>query len=205
MSAVYFSGLDLGQTTDHSALAVVERTTQPHPTKPRQTVYHFAVRHLHRWPLGTSYPQVVTDVKTLFATLPLKDTVLAIDRTGVGRAVVDHFVSAGISASLQPLTITGGEKSSAGSVAKKDLVSAVQVPLQDRRLKIAAGLPLASVLAEELAAFRVKVTLAGNETFEAWRERDHDDLVLAVALALWVGSIPPLYFGGFLRGVDADP
>jgi hypothetical protein len=205
MGVEYFSGLDLGQTTDPSALAVVERITQPHPTKPRHTVHHFAVRHLHRWPLGTSYPQVVADVKTMFASPPLKDTVLAIDRTGVGRAVVDQFVSAGISASLRPLTITGGEKSSAGSVAKKDLVSAVQVPLQDRRLKIASGLPLASVLAEELAVFRVKMTEAGNETYGAWRERDHDDLVLAVALALWVGCIPPLYFGGFLRGVDTDP
>jgi hypothetical protein len=202
MRIAYFSGLDLGQTSDFSALAVVERTTQPHATKARQTVQHFAVRHLHRWPLGTSYPQVVADVKTLFASPQLKETVLAIDRTGVGRAVVDQFVSAGISASLQPLTITGGEKSSAGSVAKKDLVSAVQVPLQDRRLKIAEGLPLASVLAEELAAFRVKITVAGNEQFAAWRERDHDDLVLAVALALWVASIPPLYFGGFLRGID---
>jgi hypothetical protein len=27
--------------------------------------------------------------------------------------------------------------------------------------------------------------VAGNETFESWRERDHDDLVFAVALACW--------------------
>jgi hypothetical protein len=87
------------------------------------------------------------------------------------------------------VTIAGREKSSGGSVAKRDLVGAVQVPLRDRRLKIAEGLPLAAVLAEELSAFRVKVTVAGNETFEAWRERDHDDLVLAVALALWAGSL----------------
>jgi hypothetical protein len=65
--------------------------------------------------------------------------------------------------------------------------------LQDRRLKVVGGLPLASLRADEPAAFRVKVTLAGNETFESWRERDHDDLVLAVALALWVGSFPPGY------------
>ncbi len=39
----------------------------------------------------------------------------------------------------------------------------------------------------------VKVTLAGNEQFESWRERDHDDLVLAVALALYEGSRPGGY------------
>jgi hypothetical protein len=59
------------------------------------------------------------------------------------------------------------------------------------QVAIAEGLPLTAVLAEELAAFRVKVTPAGNETFEAWRERDHDDLVLAVALALSAGSFRP--------------
>lgn len=40
----------------------------------------------------------------------------------------------------------------------------------------------------ELEAFRVKVTASANETFGAWRERDHDDLVLATALAAWAGE-----------------
>jgi hypothetical protein len=188
----YFSGLDLGQMQDYSALAVVERTTLPHPDNSRKTLYHFAVRHLHRWPLGTAYPAIVTDVRTLFATAPLQDSRLAVDQTGVGRAVVDLFRSAGITANLWPITITHGESGHGSTVAKKNLVGAVQVPLQDRRLKIAESLPLASVLAEELSMFRVKVTLSANETFEAWRERDHDDLVLALALALYVGSIPPV-------------
>jgi hypothetical protein len=34
----------------------------------------------------------------------------------------------------------------------------------------------------------IGVTAAGNETFEAWRDHDHDDLVLAVALPLYAGS-----------------
>jgi hypothetical protein len=41
---------------------------------------------------------------------------------------------------------------------------------------------------QELMNFRVKVAASANETFEAWRERDHDDLVLAVANAAWVGE-----------------
>ena len=66
-------------------------------------------------------------------------------------------------------------------MAKKDLVGRVQAPLQDGRPKVAEPLPLA----EELATFRVEVTQARDETFEAWRERDHDDLVLAVPLSLY--------------------
>jgi hypothetical protein len=192
METRYYSGLDLGQMQDYSALAVVERTTHPHPEQPKKTLDHFAVRHLHRWPLGTAYPAIVADVRTLFAAPPLTSTTLAVDQTGVGRAVVDLFRAAGITASLWPLTITHGESGHGSTVAKKNLVGAVQVPLQDRRLKIAESLPLAPVLAEELCLFRVKVTLSANETFEAWRERDHDDLVLALALALYVGSFPPM-------------
>lgn len=54
----------------------------------------------------------------------------------------------------------------------------------------------------ELGLFRVKVTLSANETFETWRERDHDDLVLALALALYVGSIPPMYWAIPLTPAD---
>jgi hypothetical protein len=31
----------------------------------------------------------------------------------------------------------------------------------------------------------VKITPSGNEQYGAWREGEHDDLVLAVALACW--------------------
>ena len=42
---------------------------------------------------------------------------------------------------------------------------------------------------------------AGNDTYEAWRESDHDDLVLAAAIACWYGekklgsilTLPPMY------------
>lgn len=188
----FFSGLDLGQMQDYSALVVVERTSFPDPHKAGKSIWHFAVRHMHRWPLGTAYPAIVADMKTLFEGPPLADSTLAVDQTGVGRAVVDLFRTAGIRTSLRPYTITHGESGRASTVPKKNLVGAVQVPLQDRRLKIADSLPLAPVLTAELGLFRVKVTAAANETFEAWRERDHDDLVLALALAMYVGSFPPL-------------
>jgi len=143
-----------------------------------------------RWPLGMAYTAIVADVRRLFAAPPLMGTAQAVDQTGMGRAVFDLFRTAGITASLRPFTITHGESGHGCTVDKKNLVGVVHVPLQDQRLKIAESLPLAPVLAEELSLFRVKVTAATNETFEAWRERDHDDLVLALVLAMYVGSIP---------------
>ena len=62
----------------------------------------------------------------------------------------------------------------------------VEPAVEDR-----AELPEAEILVAELKAFSVKITQAGNETFESWRERDHDDMVLAVAMALWLAERAP--------------
>jgi len=76
-------------------------------------------------------------------------------------------------------------------VVKKRLVGAVQIPLQSGRLRFAEALDLTPVLVKEMEAYRLKVTVVRDETFEAWRERDHDDLVLALALAVYVASFRP--------------
>jgi len=64
----------------------------------------------------------------------------------------------------------------------------VQVYLQSKRLKIASQLPEADTLTRELQNFQVKITDAANDTYGAWREGTHADLVLAAALALWTGT-----------------
>jgi len=65
-------------------------------------------------------------------------------------------------------------------------VSVLIAIYQSERLKIAAGLVEGPTLIHELVNFRPKVNIAtGNESFEAWRESIHDDLVLAVAMAVW--------------------
>jgi hypothetical protein len=53
----------------------------------------------------------------------------------------------------------------------------------------APGLALAPVLTEELSRFKMKFNAAtAHDSYAAWREGDHDDLVLATALAAWWGS-----------------
>ena len=54
------------------------------------------------------------------------------------------------------------------------------------RLKVADGLPDAAALLRELMDFRVTITARANETFGAGTQRGSDDLVLALALAVWV-------------------
>jgi hypothetical protein len=187
-------GFDPGQANDYAALAVLERRDPPGAGPDVTRPSHYAVRHLGRWPLGTAYPKVVADVARLVRALPA-NPVLAVDATGVGRPVVDLLHQERLSASIYPITITGGLGVTAGqigpNVPKRDLVSTLQVLLQTRRLKIARGLAEARTLVEELSLFQVKLTVAAHETFGPGKERAHDDLVLATALAAWLAENRP--------------
>jgi len=196
----YFVGLDLGKSQDYTALVILERHGEGETAK-------YDARHIQRFPLGTSYPTIVAEVVSLLRREPLNQssTTLTVDGTGVGAAVVDLFrrecSSGTLKAKLCPVTITGGEKVSQEDdvkrVPKRDLVGVVQVALQTDRLKIAAQLPEAATLTKELQNFQVKITESANDTYGAWREGTHDDLVLALALALWQSQNEVRLFWGW--------
>lgn len=187
-------GLDLGQAADPSALVVAERTKAADPDDPARRVSHYKVRHIRRWPLGTSYVKVVADVaKLVREKLPLCRLVL--DASGCGRPVLDMIrrerlplaqVAAGV-------VITAGHAetrdpvSGMNHVAKVVLINMLKVLLGQRRLKFAWLLRGTRVLVKELQNYRMKVTPAANETFSA-REGEHDDVLLALAVAVWLGE-----------------
>jgi hypothetical protein len=204
-----FVGLDLGQAKDFSALAIIERgstatTTDKNGEKPNCTntkdeINSLHCIHLHRWQLRTPYPSIIADVVEMINNFDPERTsdgkpVLAIDATGVGAPVVDLFKREKINAELVPIQIVSGanvsEENGMFRVPKRDLVSVVQVGLQNRTLKIAESLNLAETLSRELQNFTVKITDAANDIYGAWREGTHDDLVLAVALAVWKANQP---------------
>jgi hypothetical protein len=199
MSASFYCGLDLGQSRDWTALAIVQR----HVVGASRGDAHYQVRHLERPPLGTSYPDVVELVAKRLRMLPPKSARLVIDATGVGAPVVDMVRRADLGGiEVTAVTITGGNAvhrngHRAASVPKRDLVSTLQVLLQSGRLKIAEGLPLARLLSVELLNFRATISLAGHDSYgagadAAWREAGtNDDLVLAVALSCWVAESEP--------------
>jgi hypothetical protein len=188
----YLIGLDLGQVRDHSALAVLERVRKPHPNGGGRLVGHYAVRHLRRWPLHTSYTTVAEDLIQLVRRPPLRWPVLVVDQTGVGQAVVDVLARRPLAAALERVVITGGRQTTrvatgAWHVPKGQLVACLRALLASGRLKVAA-LPERAQLVRELSAFRARITEAAQETFAAAREQDHDDLLLAVALVAWWGE-----------------
>ncbi len=225
----YIVGLDLGQAQDYTAIAVVQRIMPPWPEgqprsvpfsmgsayrgmmpvkDTRKATYHLG--HLERYPLGTRYPAIVAAACDLMRRAPLtRETPLVADYTGVGRAVVDMFTGTGVRPIA--LTITGGDEVIRDGnyhvkVPKRDLVSTLDVLFQSERLRIAEDLEAAPIFVNELLNFRRKVDLkTAHDSYEAWRESIHDDLVLAVAMACWYGEHPAasrklvLHRGGVLR------
>jgi hypothetical protein len=181
----YFAGLDLGPPGEFTALAVLEQTNCGNPDRPESTLKHYAVRHLARFPPGTPFTDVAAEVNQLFAEPPLAGSTLAVDVTGVGKAVMALFTKAGIRAQFQTVFITAGQHAVEGcdvSIPKVELAGTLQVLLQTRRLKVASSLPDASTLAHELSDFRIKPRLA-DASLEEWRVGAKDDLVFAVAIA----------------------
>jgi hypothetical protein len=196
----YFVGLDLGQSADYTALAVVQSVKERAEGGNFRTVLQ--LRHLQRYPLRTSYTTIadgVVDVMRSGALTsdeydPARHRVakpsleLLVDKTGVGRGVTDILKEWGLK--FTGIVIHGGETThnTDGSyhVPKKDIVAALEVPFDKGTLKIAEGLELWPALREELQSFRRKQNpKTAHVSFEHWRDSDHDDLVLAVAMACW--------------------
>jgi hypothetical protein len=181
----YFTGLDLGQSQDFSAIVTIVRRRYVDENG-RYVAHKYTVKGLKRWPLGTTYKSIAEDVRIMFDDKPLSASQLGIDATGVGKAVVELVRGEEPKAAIIPIVITAGHVASYTKgechVPKKDLVAVVTSVLQRKLLAIPKSLPESTVLRDELVAFKAKITNAGNMTFEAdWRSRQHDDVVLATA------------------------
>jgi hypothetical protein len=200
----FYVGLDLGQSADYTALAVVQVVKEVNEGKISSFLH---LVHLERYPLRTPYTTIADGVAALMRSEELNGyeydpsrrrtarvrTELLVDKTGVGAGVTDLLKAKGLR--FTPITIHGGEKShserGAHNVPKKDLVAALEVPLDTAAFKVAEGLELWPTLKEELLNFRRKQNQkTAHISFEHWRESDHDDLVLACAMACW-GAMEP--------------
>lgn len=198
-------GLDLGKAVDYTALCVLDWLARPGATY--RPTYH--VPALKRWPLGTPYTVIAAWLVKFFlapddARRGEPPPILVVDATGVGAAVVE-IIRTALGDALAPgflvsITITAGsaatlavDKPGCWRVAKSQLASVLVMLWQCRRLEIAVELPEAATLIKEAQSFTVKVTPAGNETYESWREGEHDDLVLALGLGCWAAeNLDPL-------------
>jgi hypothetical protein len=211
----FYLGLDLGKTQDYSAIAVVERIERERPYG-APILEGLQARYLERLPLGTPYPRVVEQVRKIVTRRDLAGRiVVVVDGTGVGDPVVDMLRVAKLGCEVMTVKITGGQwENQHGSthmapkvnVPKQDLIGGLQAVLETGELKIAAGLRFAGTLVKELVDVRVRQRVAGGVRIGADGPGQHDDLVIALALAVWrarkgVKLIDPI--GGRLPGLQS--
>jgi hypothetical protein len=202
----YYVGLDLGQSNDYTALAVIQKVATYDRTTGKHD-FELHLRHLERYPLKTPYTQIADHVRDLLKGPPFKgevlegdpgvfvkrrkvQTELIVDQTGVGTAVTDMLTERGLVWIGVTIIGMGQKVHTSGlrryNVPKADLVAALEVPFHTGKLKIAEGIDLWPVLRNELLTFRRKQnTITAHISYEHWRESEHDDMVLAAALACW--------------------
>lgn len=208
----YLVGLDLAQGgLDWTALCVLERII---PANSHDAEY--TCLQLHRWRsrdttiipglVAKAWKQILhmTQRRTYERTGVLPEAMdvdiqLVVDQTGVTGFGLDPLRQAG----FDPIGIFihGGSavshpRSKVYHVPKRDLAGIVQVLMQQQRLAINPKLRDSNTLVAELQNFRIKISKTGHDSYGAgegadWREGEHDDLVLAVAMAAWMGETHP--------------
>jgi hypothetical protein len=204
----FISGLSIGQQLECTGLVIVENTPIPDPARPGYHVKRHDVREIRRWEPGIKYPAIVENLKGMYSHPQLRESLLLVDGTGVGKAIADTVRKSGIMARVRVLLITAGAKEGEGTVPRVDLVSATVTASQQRRIRYAEGLRYGTLLEKELEGFTAKATPDRNETFMSLREKDTDDLVLALALPVWYGNIssnvPPDHVLDEQRRIEAE-
>lgn len=192
---MYYLGVDFGSQRDFTAIALIKREEH---IKTKHNGYKlvedareasYKLLYLERMELGTPYTQIVKHLRTMTLHPEVSGNVTVIaDATGVGLPVVQMMRQEGI-APLIPIGIHGGnavnEKQDGYSVPKRDLVSALLIAFQGRRIKIPADIAHRQQLIHEMQSFKMKQRASGSDSYEALMEKDHDDLVLALSYAIW--------------------
>ncbi len=216
MAAAPIVGVSLGHRHEKTAISVVERSylsTGEHFTSARydhstrrQTFeareavsLQYRVRHLERHGPPARYSKVARKVSEVVRRIG-RSVIVVVDVTATGRPVyslilkelTDALADTRIHIKPCPITVSGlaGGVSRSPDVGylvpRRDLISAAQILFDDGGLKIAEELELARTLADELIAFTPKAQKPDD--LEGWRERPHDDLVLAVATSVWAAE-----------------
>jgi hypothetical protein len=192
---MFYVGLDLGQRYDHTAIALVEKDL-------RGT--WLGVRGLERVALGTPYPKVVERVWEIVNGPDVRGKVtLTVDGTGLGAPVIDMLRMARLGCEICEVIITGGERAQQvrgtcmerWNVPKRDLIAGVQLSLEKGELRIARRMQEAGALVRELVSVRQTTKANGRVRVGADACGEHDDLVIAVALACWGAKRAPIGFG----------
>jgi hypothetical protein len=189
-----FIGVDLGKEQDPSAIVIVEFVMEPRGTvdaATRAPLFDCAlvVRHIESPPLGTEFLTVGTRVLELarHPRLSGHSTIVA-DANGPGGPVIEYLRRPPLTAPLIAVKTTSGHAARQvdGSyhVSKSVLMDCLEYALRMKKLRI-AQLPLTEELLRQLVLLEREERSSGNAVFNTPSARVHDDLAMALAMAVW--------------------
>ncbi len=195
--------VDLGSEQDYTALCLIKRVekiqdknlpyynSRPIRDEPVMVVAELHLIRMEKIPLKTEYPVIVRGIKAIINNPEYVGNIaLIVDQTGVGLPVMQMMYQAG----LAPIGITihGGDRVTISpdhyGVPKRELAMALLTAYQMKRFKVPppSKMPIIKEFEKELQGFIMKIDKkTGHDTYEAWAERIHDDLVMSAALGVW--------------------
>lgn len=188
LSLPYLAGLDIGQIIDHTALVLIDQSTDKRPM--------YTCIWAYRWPLNLSNQLMISDVKRVLMAAP--DNVnLNVDYTGKGQ-VFTEFMERAFQEPPRTRNITT-DYSIFSRAMKENLVTNTKLLLGENRLKFIRGTGLHAEmideLFDELCNYQVRITetVRGRPSAElgALGYKQHDDLATALFLALEDAEFQP--------------
>ena len=185
MSKFYIISLDPAQLHDYSALAVIEK---------EGGIYRIvSLSRKQRLP----YTEIVAWAQKVYLNPKFREDVahppfFLLDVGGVGRAIADMLTAAKVP--VTGIQLTGGEaetkEGNTHYVSKSLLIGRFLRAWDEGRVKMPAAASFLDLFNSELRAFKGEMSSQGRVRFEA-EQGEHDDLVLAVAQAVWWGETRP--------------
>jgi hypothetical protein len=196
-------GLDLGQSRNYTALAVLERNwVQATPEQFLASAgrgyagyFDYRITRLERLDLGTSYVDVAHHVKDYLDSrweCPYKTLVM--DATGVGSAVRDLFRTMKLNARMVSVSIIGGSNTAVPGTSRGASGQVVVTSRSEILTKLVTSVEQAHFTIDDKlqehreTLFNEMLSLrpTGKPPFTDPGE-GQDDLAFAVALAIWWG------------------
>ena len=183
-------GVDFGFVQDPTAIVVVEPFIWVCEDRGTEEV-GYRVRYTERLPLGIDSISVCDRIEEIVTSLKERYTKATIevfvDATGVGQAVKDLLRPRILEKQslFYPIIITSGQEShrkrGTWYVPKESLIQKIAALLAAKRLQIPKE---EEPLIRELEILQIKTTAARRPKFEA-PSGEHDDLVIALGMAVW--------------------
>ena len=187
----FILGASIGVGSEPTAIAIIEQEVWVEGRE-RPETHERRLRWFDQFPPDCDDPETVERINALLERPEIKEAEdtghvdVILDTTASGRAIVDLFKGPGIK--LYTVTIGGTEEDLTDPnwrIPKVEAIGNLRTLIQSHKLKVMTEHKLVKAFTKEVLAYRPRRPPVNPNDPEAWRERPHDDIVFAAAVAAW--------------------